>query len=102
MAVDLRYNIPVAEDSKGRIMRFRRSMGYICPMEKWLSSLYGTHIVPFIQFGRDPDQIFCYSCAQIMYAFLMTPDTLPRSYVSWSEAHFLTPLRNCLLKSMAG
>ena len=31
----------------------------------------------------------CHSCAQIMYAFLMAPDTLPRSYTNWSASYSL-------------
>lgn len=42
-----------------------------------------------------------YSCGQIMYAFLLRPDTMPKEYVSWyvvimvytSKGLTLTPLR---------
>lgn len=27
--------------------------------------------------------VFSFACAQIMYAFTLRPDTLPRSYINW-------------------
>jgi hypothetical protein len=36
--------------------------------------------------------LFSLACGQIMYAFLMRPDTLPRSYVAWIGQAAKTPL----------
>jgi hypothetical protein len=43
-----------------------------------------------MQFYSEGVQIltFDYSSAQIMYAFLMRPDTLPRSYTNWWAQYF--------------
>ncbi|KIM77310.1 hypothetical protein PILCRDRAFT_622510 [Piloderma croceum F 1598] len=41
------------------------------------SSKHGIH------FPRGEVVVFSVCCAQIMYAFLMAPDTLPRSYTNW-------------------
>jgi len=36
--------------------------------------------------------VFSFACAQILYAFLLRPDTLPRSYITWiNQAGKITP-----------
>jgi hypothetical protein len=37
--------------------------------------------------------LFSIACAQIMYGFLLRPDTLPKAYISWIDQAGQIPLR---------
>ena len=65
---------------KGLITRSQLNGGFVCQTEMSSSShLRALSLFPPLI----PTKYNKYSCGQILYAFLLRPDTLPRSYITW-------------------
>ena len=66
---------------KGLITRSQLNEGFMYRMEM-SSSSHLRALSPFYSV-LFPTEYNKYSCGQILYAFLLRPDTLPRSYTTW-------------------